>query len=62
MKRKWKEKNARANLLIAAFVLLIVTKIIGNVIIGGLAVLFAMAVVASVITARIGDFRRKRKK
>lgn len=34
MKRKWKEKNARANLLIVAFVLLIVTKIIGNVIIG----------------------------
>ncbi|WP_242300555.1 hypothetical protein [Bacillus cereus group sp. BfR-BA-01494] len=62
MKREWKEKNARANLLIVAFVLLIVTKIIGNVIIGGLAVLFAMAAVASVITARIGDFRRKRKK
>ncbi|PGE11509.1 hypothetical protein COM64_27820 [Bacillus toyonensis] len=62
MKRRRKEKNARANLLIVAFVLLIVTKIIGNVIIGGLAVLFAMAVVASVITARIGDVRRKRKK
>lgn len=62
MKDKKKEKNIRVNLLIVAFVLLVVTKIIGNAIIGGLAVLFAMAVVASVITARIGDVRRKRKK
>ncbi|EEM26653.1 hypothetical protein bthur0008_43000 [Bacillus thuringiensis serovar berliner ATCC 10792] len=41
--------------------MLVVTKIIGNAIIGGLAVVFAMAVVASVITARIGEFMRKRK-
>ncbi|MFB5583183.1 hypothetical protein ACE41D_18870 [Bacillus albus] len=61
MKNKKKEKNIRVNLLIVAFVLLVVTKIIGNAIIGGLAVLFAMAVVASVITARIGEFMRKRK-
>ncbi|HDR8140825.1 hypothetical protein P4K77_02550 [Bacillus cereus] len=61
MKDKKKEKNIRVNLLIVAFVLLVVTKIIGNAIIGGLAVLFAMAVVASVITARIGEFMRKRK-
>ncbi|KMN69547.1 MULTISPECIES: hypothetical protein [Bacillus cereus group] len=61
MKDRKKEKNTRANLLIVAFVLLVVTNIIGNAIIGGLAVLFAMAVVASLITARIGDFRRKRK-
>ncbi|WP_242280683.1 hypothetical protein [Bacillus cereus group sp. BfR-BA-01347] len=61
MKDRKKEKNIRANLLIVAFVLLVVTKIIGNAIIGGLAVLFAMAVVASVITARIAEFMRKRK-
>lgn len=61
MKDRKKEKNTRANLLIVAFVLLVVTKIIENAIIGGLAVLFAMAVVASVITARIGEFMRKRK-
>ncbi|MBJ8149276.1 MULTISPECIES: hypothetical protein [Bacillus] len=64
MKIKIKIKKGRkpsAILLIVAFVLLIVTKIIGNVIIGGLAVVFGLAVVASVITARIGDFMRKRK-
>ncbi|HEF1903740.1 TPA: hypothetical protein R9Y97_003054 [Bacillus cereus] len=64
MKIKIKIKKGRkpsAILLIVAFVLLIVTKIIGNVIIGGLAVVFGLAVVASVITARIGDFIRKRK-
>ncbi|AZJ21043.1 hypothetical protein CT694_15745 [Bacillus wiedmannii bv. thuringiensis] len=61
MKDKKKEKNIRVNLLIVAFVLLVVTKIIGNAIIGGIAVVFAMAVVASVITARIGEFMRKRK-
>ncbi|KXX88126.1 hypothetical protein AT266_25470 [Bacillus cereus] len=56
-----KGRKPSAILLIVAFVLLIVTKIIGNVIIGGLAVVFGLAVVASVITARIGDFMRKRK-
>ncbi|MGH0678107.1 hypothetical protein ACQVPP_12960 [Bacillus luti] len=56
-----KGRKPSAILLIVAFVLLIVTKIIGNVIIGGLAVVFGLAVVASVITARIGDFIRKRK-
>ncbi|PHE95048.1 hypothetical protein COF76_22510 [Bacillus wiedmannii] len=61
MKDKKKEKNIRVNLLIVAFVLLVVTKIIGNAVIGGLAVVFAMAVLASVITARIGEFMRKRK-
>lgn len=61
MKDRKKEKNTRANLLIVAFVLLVVTKIIGNAVIGGLAVAFAMAVLASVITARIGEFMRKRK-
>jgi len=61
VKDKNKEKNTRANLLIVAFVLLVVTKIIGNVIIGGVAVVFAMAVVASVITSRVGEFMRKRK-
>ncbi|KAA1807273.1 MULTISPECIES: hypothetical protein [Bacillus] len=64
MKIKIKIKKGRkpsAILLIVAFVLLIVTKIIGNVIIGGLAVVFGLAVVASVITARIGYFMRKRK-
>jgi len=61
VKDRKKEKNTRVNLLIVAFVLLVVTKIIGNAIIGGVAVLFAMAVVASVITARIGGFMRKRK-
>ncbi|EOO20814.1 MULTISPECIES: hypothetical protein [Bacillus cereus group] len=64
MKIKIKIKKGRkpsAILLIVAFVLLIVTKIIGNVIIGGLAVVFGLAVVASVITARIGNFMRKRK-
>ncbi|MDF9615156.1 hypothetical protein P5763_24390 [Bacillus cereus] len=64
MKIKIKIKKGRkpsAILLIVTFVLLIVTKIIGNVIIGGLAVVFAMAVAASVITARIGESIRKRK-
>ncbi|OQR56248.1 hypothetical protein [Bacillus sp. CDB3] len=61
MKGKWKEKNARKILLTVAFVLLLITKIIGNGTIGGLAVLFAFAASASVITARIGDFMRKRK-
>ncbi|UOB76762.1 hypothetical protein MQW34_14820 [Bacillus sp. ZJS3] len=64
MKIKIKIKKGRkpsAILLIVAFILLIVTKIIGNVIIGGLAVVFAMAVAASVITAMIGNFICKRK-
>lgn len=64
MKIKIKIKKGRkpsAILLIVAFVLLIVTKIIGNVIIGGLAVVFAMAVAASIFTARVGEFINKRK-
>ncbi|MGE1032526.1 hypothetical protein ACQGS5_23180 [Bacillus sp. GKis3/1] len=64
MKIKIKIKKGRkpsAILLIVAFVLLIVTKIIGNVIIGGLAVVFAMAVAASIFTARVGEFISKRK-
>ncbi|KIP25845.1 MULTISPECIES: hypothetical protein [Bacillus cereus group] len=61
MKDRKKEKNTRVNLLIVAFVLLVVTKIIGNAVIGGLSVVFAMAVLASAITARIGEFMRKRK-
>ncbi|MCU5573311.1 MULTISPECIES: hypothetical protein [Bacillus cereus group] len=64
MKIKIKMKKGRKPsviLLIVALVLMIVTKIIGNVIIGGLAVVFGLAVVASVITARIGEFMRKRK-
>ncbi|MCC2327995.1 hypothetical protein P5757_09525 [Bacillus tropicus] len=64
MKIKIKIKKGRkpsAILLIVAFVLLIVTKIIGNVIIGGLAVVFAMAVAASIVTARVGEFISKRK-
>ncbi|MGG4304989.1 hypothetical protein ABEW59_19770 [Bacillus wiedmannii] len=61
MKDRKKVKNIRANLLIVAFVLLVVTKIIGNAIIGGMSVVFAMAVLASVITARIGELMRKRK-
>ena len=44
-----------------ALLMLIVTGIIGNPILGGLAVVLAMAVVAAVITARIGNFIRKRK-
>lgn len=48
-------------LLIVALVLMIVTKIIGNVIIGGLAVVFGLAVGASVVTAMIGELMRKRK-
>ncbi|MBL3819954.1 hypothetical protein IRV08_09755 [Bacillus cereus] len=44
-----------------ALLMLIVTGIIGNSILGGLAVVLAMAVVAAVITARIGNFIRKRK-
>lgn len=57
-----KGRKPSAILLIVTFVLLIVTKIIGNVIIGGLAVVFAMAVAASIVTARIGEFMQKRKK
>ena len=56
-----KGRKPSAILLIVTFVLLIVTKIIGNVIIGGLAVVFAMAVAASIVTARIGEFMQKRK-
>lgn len=41
--------------------MLFVTRIIGNPILGGLAVVFAMAVVAADITAMIGDSIRKRK-
>ncbi len=41
--------------------LMFVTKAIGNVIIGGLAVVFGLAVAASVVTAMIGDFMRKRR-
>ncbi|AHX20199.1 hypothetical protein [Bacillus bombysepticus] len=65
MKIKIKIKKGRkpsATLLIVAFVLLVIAKIIGNPVAGGLAVVFAMAVVASVITARIGEFMRKRKR
>lgn len=64
MKIRIKIKKGRkpsATLLIVTFVLLVITKIIGNPVVGGLAVVFAMAVVASVITARIGEFMRKRK-
>ncbi|PFM15254.1 hypothetical protein CN900_26595 [Bacillus anthracis] len=56
-----KGRKPSAILLIVTFVLLIVKKIIGNVIIGGLAVVFAMAVAASIVTARIGEFMQKRK-
>jgi len=56
-----KGRKPSATLLIVTFVLLVITKIIGNPVVGGLAVVFAMAVVASVITARIGEFMRKRK-
>ncbi|HFK1682130.1 hypothetical protein [Bacillus sp. SRB1LM] len=56
-----KGKKDTINLMTIALLMLIVTGIIGNPILGGLAVVFAMAVVAAVITARIGNFIRKRK-
>ncbi|MGN7194177.1 hypothetical protein ACTHS9_08470 [Bacillus mycoides] len=64
MKIKIKIKKGKKHsviLMTIALLALIVTGIIGNPILGGLAVVFAMAVVASVITARIGNFMRKRK-
>ncbi len=48
-------------LMTIALLALIVTGAIGNPTLGGLAVVFGMAVVASVVTAKIGDFMRKRK-
>ncbi|HFK1496584.1 hypothetical protein RCJ96_02100 [Bacillus sp. BSL6] len=56
-----KGKKDTINLMTIALLMLIVTGIIGNSILGGLAVVLAMAVVAAVITARIGNFIRKRK-
>ncbi|ACM14693.1 hypothetical protein ACQVQT_16300 [Bacillus paranthracis] len=56
-----KGKKDTINLMTIALLMLIVTGIIGNSILGGLAVVLAMAVVATVITARIGNFIRKRK-
>ena len=64
MKIKIKIKRGKKHsviLITIALLALIVTDIIGNPILGGLAVVFAMAVVASVITARIGDIIRKKK-
>ena len=56
-----KGKKDTINLMTIALLMLIVTGIIGNSILGGLAVVLAMAVVATVITARISNFIRKRK-
>lgn len=55
------KKGSGTILLLIALMLMFVTKAVGNVIIGGLAVLFGLAVAASVVTAMIGDFIRKRK-
>ncbi len=60
IKRK-KGKKDSVILLTIALLMLFVTRIIGNPILGGLAVVFAMAVVAADITAMIGNFMRKRK-
>lgn len=60
IKRK-KGKKDSVILITIALLMLLVTKIIGNPILGGLAVVFAMAVLAADITAMIGNFMRKRK-
>ncbi|OPD53368.1 MULTISPECIES: hypothetical protein [Bacillus cereus group] len=60
IKRK-KGKKDSVILITIALLMLFVTRIIGNPILGGLAVVFAMAVVAADITAMIGDSIRKRK-
>ncbi|OSX87811.1 hypothetical protein [Bacillus mycoides] len=55
------KKGSGTILLLIALMLMFVTKTIGNVIIGGLAVVFGLAVAASIVTAMVGDFMRKRK-
>ncbi|ABY46840.1 hypothetical protein BcerKBAB4_5346 (plasmid) [Bacillus mycoides KBAB4] len=53
------DKNKVRYLLMTALVFLLITRIIGNPIAGGLAVVFAIAVACAVFTERIGRKRRQ---
>ncbi|PFM63979.1 hypothetical protein COJ48_13530 [Bacillus cereus] len=60
MKIRFKKKD-RGILALIALGIMIITKMSGNVYAGGLGVVFGLAVAASIVTAMIGDFMRKRK-
>ncbi|MDA2128675.1 hypothetical protein BK703_16520 [Bacillus thuringiensis serovar silo] len=52
------DKNKVRYLLMTALALLVITKIIGNPVIGGLAVVFAISVACAVLTERLVRKRR----
>ncbi|MFV5173948.1 hypothetical protein [Bacillus cereus] len=60
MRIRFKKKD-RGILALIALGVMIITKMSGNVYVGGLGVVFGLAVAASIVTAMIGDFMRKRK-
>ncbi|PEP52123.1 hypothetical protein COC54_20360 [Bacillus pseudomycoides] len=56
-----KGKKNSASLLLIAFITLVVTEFIDNLYISAVSVIFALAVVAAVITEKIGEWRNRRK-
>lgn len=57
-----RNKRKETLLIVFAFVFMTIAKAFGNLYVAAFGVVFGLAVAASVVTAMIGDFIRKRKK
>ncbi|WP_157349828.1 hypothetical protein [Bacillus sp. EE-W1] len=56
-----RNKRKETLLIVFAFVFMMITKAFGNLYVAAFGVVFGLVVAASIVTAMIGDFIRKKK-